>query len=316
MYKDKNVLLIAGGGTLGTYTAKELLRLGANVDIICLEDNESYDERLTFYKSYATDAFLKELFSKKHYDGIVNFIHYPNAEEYNSVHKLLTDNTEHLIFLSSYRVYADLEHPITEESPRLLDTMDDKEFLANETYALSKAKAENFIINESNTTNWTIIRPVISFSDKRFDIVTINKRFVIEYKNAGETMFLPQRAKNCTAGLDWAGNTGKLIANILFKKNALGQTFTITSAPNLTWGEIAEIYEELVGTKFEWIDTDEWLSEPEYIKNDYWAAVYDRFYDRVIDNSKVLEVTGLTGDDFLPIKEGIKIELKNIDESF
>ena len=31
--------LIAGGGTLGTYTAEELLRLGHRVDIICLEDN-------------------------------------------------------------------------------------------------------------------------------------------------------------------------------------------------------------------------------------------------------------------------------------
>ena len=33
----RNVLLIGGGGTLGTYTAKELLRLGHKVDIICLE---------------------------------------------------------------------------------------------------------------------------------------------------------------------------------------------------------------------------------------------------------------------------------------
>lgn len=32
----KRVLLIAGGGTLGTYTAEELLRLGHMVDVICL----------------------------------------------------------------------------------------------------------------------------------------------------------------------------------------------------------------------------------------------------------------------------------------
>ena len=32
----KTVLLIAGGGTLGTYTGLELLRLGCKVDIICL----------------------------------------------------------------------------------------------------------------------------------------------------------------------------------------------------------------------------------------------------------------------------------------
>ena len=50
-------------------------------------------------------------------DGIVNFLHYPEAEAYPPVHKLLTENTDHLIFLSSYRVYADLQHPITEEAP-------------------------------------------------------------------------------------------------------------------------------------------------------------------------------------------------------
>lgn len=33
----KRVLLIAGGGTLGTYTAEELLRLGHMVDVIVLK---------------------------------------------------------------------------------------------------------------------------------------------------------------------------------------------------------------------------------------------------------------------------------------
>ena len=33
MTKDKSVLLIAGGGTLGTYTAAELLRMGCTVEV-------------------------------------------------------------------------------------------------------------------------------------------------------------------------------------------------------------------------------------------------------------------------------------------
>jgi len=60
-----NVLLIAGGGTLGTYTAEELLRLGHTVDIICLEDNASDDPRLKYYKADATVDYLKKLFSQK-----------------------------------------------------------------------------------------------------------------------------------------------------------------------------------------------------------------------------------------------------------
>ena len=41
MYSDKRVLLIAGGGTLGTYVSEELLRLGAFVEVICPEDKVS-----------------------------------------------------------------------------------------------------------------------------------------------------------------------------------------------------------------------------------------------------------------------------------
>lgn len=313
MYKNKNALLIAGGGTLGSYTAAELLRLGANVDVVCLEDKKSTNERLTYYKSYATNEFLTELFSKKHYDGIVNFIHYTDIEAYKPVHKLLTENTDHLIFLSSYRVYADLKHPITEDAPRLLDVTNDKEFLEKEDYALAKARAENFIRNESDAKNYTIVRPVISFSDKRLDIVTVNNvSFIMEKMKNNGTVFLPEIAKNNVAGLDWAGNTGKLIANLLFKKETLTETYTVSSAQNLTWGEVADIYTKLTGIHFEWIDSDKWLSHPEYIQNSYWATIYDRFYDRTIDNSKILKATGLSKNDFLPIEEGIKAELAKL----
>lgn len=38
----------------------------------------------------------------------------------------------------------------------------------------------------------------------------------------------------------------------------------------------------------------------------------NRVFERKFCNRKVLEVTGLTKADFVPIKEGIKIELANI----
>ena len=308
---SKRVLLIAGGGTLGTYTAKELLSMGHKVDIICPEEKTSNDENLRFFRSMATYEYLSELLEKEHYDGIVNFVHYPDIEEYKPVHKLLTDNTEHLIFLSSYRVYADLEHPITEDAPRLLDVSTDEKFLAEETYALSKAKAENFI-RASGTKNWTIVRPVISFSDRRFDIVTVNERVVLERVKEGRELILPENVRNLTAALDWAGNSGKLIASLLFKDAALGEAFTVSSAQNLTWGEVADIYTELIGLKVRWIDPDEWRKHEEYVMNNRFAAIYDRFFDRRIDNRKILSVTGLTNDDFLSIKDGIGIELAKI----
>ena len=78
MYQDKRVMLIAGGGTLGTYTGQELLDKGCCVDVICPEDKVSHHERLRFIRSKASLELLEELFAQTRYDGIVNFIsHFP-----------------------------------------------------------------------------------------------------------------------------------------------------------------------------------------------------------------------------------------------
>lgn len=98
---NKKVLFIGGDGTLGTYTAKELLKSGNAVDIICLEDKKSDNEKLRFFKAHTDMDYLSEFLKDRYYDGIVNFIHYKSVEEYKPVHKLLTDRTGHLIFLSS-----------------------------------------------------------------------------------------------------------------------------------------------------------------------------------------------------------------------
>jgi nucleoside-diphosphate-sugar epimerase len=312
MYKDKNVLLIGGGGTLGTYVAKELLKLGCSVDVLCLEEKVSNHEKLSYFKAYATQEFLINLFKKNHYHGIVDFVHYQEVEDYRQIHKLLTKNSEHLIFLSSYRVYANLEYPITENAPHLLEVTEDKEFLEKEKYALSKARVEKFLREESEAENWTIVRPVISFSQKRFDVVTISGRTIIDKAKSGKTIILPEAAKNLTAGLDWAGNTGKLIANLLFKKETYKEAYTISTAQNLTWGEVAEIYSELIGVKFQWTDIDTYVESDSCIKNNIWALLYDRLYDRKIDNRKVLSATGLKREDFLSIKEGIKKEISKL----
>ena len=312
MYKDKKVLLIGGGGTLGTYTAQELLRLGCSVDVICLDDKVSDNKNLSFYKGDATKQFLELILSKKHYNGIVNFIHYPEVEDYRPIHKLLTEHTEHLIFLSSYRVYADLEHPITEKAPMLIDVTEDEEFLRTEKYAISKAKCEQYLRNMECVPNWTIVRPVISFSNTRFDILITSGQTVIEKTKKGEPLVLPKQAKNVVAGLDWAGNSGKLIANLLFKTETIGEAYTISSAQNLTWGEIAELYSELLGTTFEWVDMEEfWQRSGEDVGKTY-MLMYDRLYDRTIDNSKVLKASGLRKEDFLSMKEGLRIELSKI----
>ena len=304
----KKVLLIAGGGTLGTYTAKELLNKGCAVDVICLEDYTSNNPKLCYHKAKADLNYLTEFLKDKYYDGIVNFIHYYVPEMYKPVHKLLTSKTDQLIFLSSYRVYAESKQPLTEEAPFLADVVEDEEFLKSEDYAVPKAICEKFLREESGTENWTVVRPVISFSDKRFDLVTVSGHEIIDAARSGKTVILPEAAKNLTAGLDWAGNSGKLIANLLFKKECLGEAYTVSSGQNLTWGEVADIYTRLTGVNFRWADTEEYVSTGHGGN----GLFYDRLYDRAVDNTKILKATGFKKEDFTSIENGIKIELKSV----
>ncbi len=314
MYTDKRVLLIAGGGTLGHYTAEELLRLGCRVDVLCPEEKISSREGLRFIRGLGTAETLTCLFAENTYHGIVNFIHYPDAQAYVPVHRLLVQNTQHLIFLSSYRVYADEQHPITEDAPQLLDTSTDAEFLRLEDYALAKSRAERFLRSEPALPNWTIVRPVISFSERRLDIVTRSGREVLEKAASGRPMLLPLAAKQLTAGLDWAGNTGRLIANLLFKPHTLGQAYTITSAPELTWGQVADIYTKLLGVRFEWVDTKTYMEHYGIRGAAAWILTCDRLFDRCVDNTRVLQATGLTKADFAGIEEGLRIELARIEK--
>lgn len=311
---NRKVLLIGGGGTLGSYTSEELLKMGCQVDIICLEELHSETEQLTYYQAEADEAYLESFLHERYYDGIVNFIHYTSLEAYRPVHQLLTKKTDQLIYLSSYRIYADQEHPITENAPRLLEQPEYKEFLAHEDYAVPKSQIEDYLRKESGTHNWTIVRPVISFSKRRLDLVTRSGRELLDMAKAGDVITLPKEARYLTAGLDWAGNSGKLIAHLLFKKETLGEAYTISTAQNLTWNEVADIYSELLHVKFQWIPVEEYFKENEKDQKNPYMLKCDRLFDRKIDNRKVLAATGLCKEDFASIREGIEHELAEIEK--
>ena len=305
---NNKVLLIGGGGTLGTYTAKELLNAGHAVDIICLDDRTSETEGLRFFQGEATAGYLADFLKDKMYDGIVNFIHYPEVEEYPPVHEILISHTKHLIVLSSYRVYADRQHPVTETAPMLLDVSTDREFIETEKYAISKAKLEKYLNAHCKGQPWTVVRPVISFSKDRFDLLMHSRHKLIDLTEQHEVIPLPAEAKDITAGLDWAGNSGKLIAALLFKEKTYGEAYTVSSAQNLTWDEVASLYTEQIGARFRWVPAEEYIKTLK--KSLHYALLYDRLFDRRIDNSKILSATGLRPGDFLPIQSGLEIELE------
>jgi len=302
------VLLVAGGGTLGTYVTEEMISRGVHVDVICLEDYES-SNMVTYYKEKVTYEYISEFLEGKQYAAIVDFLHYVEINDYEKVYNLYSEHTKHIVLLSSYRVYADEEHPIVEESPTWFDVDADKEFLETEDYALPKLRCEAFL-KSCPRKNWTIVRPVISFSDKRFDLFMYSGSTIISKVQNKEKIILPRDIRNIVAGVDWAGNSGKLIAKLLMNEKAMGETFTISSAPNITWGELADIYHEVLGADIEWGSMDDFIKYGPDMRWNRWGLKYDRLLERSVDASKVMNATGTKKEDFKPIKEALIYEVQ------
>lgn len=315
---DKKVLLIGGGGTIGTYVARELLEKGCLVDIICLEDYVSDNDKLRYIKANVNYDYLNGFLTDKYYNGILDFIHQRIPEDYIRLHMLYSEHSDHEIFFSSIRAVSDTGLPITEENPLMIDRIEDPEyvkehfnheigrnFIQKDAYSLSKGRCERYLKYVSKSRKWTIVRPMINSSDKRLDLILNTFHKVIEYAKADKIMYLPAICRDKVAGLEWAGNTGKMIANLMFKEECMGEVYMLSTGHNMTWEDVANVYTELLGLKVEW------LSDEAYKALAGWgdSLVYDRNYNRFCDNSKILRDTGLKTEDFTPFKEGIKQEL-------
>lgn len=301
----KRILLIGGTGTLGSYVASDLLLTGYHVDSIARRAMTVYNRNYTYIQGMVDDELLQSLFSKNHYDCIVDFSEYPDWKKYPERGELLMKNSDQLIFLSSYRVYADQQHPITEEAPQLYKVIDDQDFLERETYAIPKSHEEDYLRN-SGYRNWTIIRPVISFSHFRFDLITAGSMVMLPRILQHKKVMLPECCRDVAAGLCWARDSAKIIARLCYNENALGEAYTVGTGEKYTWGEIAEMYTDITGLEFEWTDIETYLSvatRRRYM--DRCILLYDRVWDRTIDNSKVLAATGLKPEDFAGIREGL-----------
>mgnify|MGYP000346824737 CR=1 FL=1 len=90
-------------------------------------------DNVTYYQGDAhNDNFLKSILKNEKWLAIIDFMHY-GTEEFKKRYQLLLANTAQYVFLSSSRVYAASETLLTEESPRLVDKIIDKDFISQMT---------------------------------------------------------------------------------------------------------------------------------------------------------------------------------------
>lgn len=307
---SKKVLLMGGTGAMGVYVAPRLIEMGYEVDVLSLDSVKSDVPGLRYLQGDAMqDDFLRPILANG-YDAIIDFLIYHTAR-FPSRAELLLDSTDQMIYLSSYRVYADSTAPITEHSGRLLDVSPDEALRASDDYCIFKARGED-VLRASGKKNWTIVRPAVTFSKRRFQLVTLEANVVIERARSGKTVLLPETARTVEGTMTWAGDVARLMSRLVLNPRAMGETFTLSTAEHNPWGTIAEYYRDLIGLKYEWVDQEDFLRCIDPTGTNpapRWQLEYDRLFRRVMDNRKVLEATGVKQEEFTSVYEGLRREL-------
>ena len=313
----KKILVLGATGAMATYLIPEMLIRGYSVTGVALEEAIVSNNNYTHIVANALDVdFLKSELGNG-YDGIVDFMLYKTVEDFAEYYEFFINSCKHYIFLSTYRVYSDA-CPITEESPRILDVPRPDDFVTYKEYSIYKAEQEDFI-RASGYKNFTIVRPAITYSKRRFQLTTLEANAIIHRMKEGKVVTLPAGAMDHQATMSWAGDVARMFAAILFNEQAFGETYTVSTAEHHTWREVADMYAKIWGLKYVEIPDEDYLyivsGNSELLPYAKQQLYYDRCYDRVVDNSKILALMGEEQSDLTSLYDGLSCELSALDVS-
>ena len=301
----KKILVLGGTGAMGVYLVK-LLSCEKDMEVLVTSRSPRINfGNVKYILSNARDPkCMEDLLSGNHYDCIVDFMNY-NYEEFEVWHTRLLDATDHYIFLSSSRVYANSATPLTEESPRLLETTTDKDFLATNRYALRKAREED-MLRSTGKKNFTIIRPYITYSNRRLQLGICEKEdWLYRVLNDKEILFSEGVLDNKTT-LTYGDNVSYGIANLI--KNAPnGEAIHITTEETMTWREIlclcSRIIKEETNKDIN-LYTSPDIKNIELVYEGGYNTIYDRQWNRSFSNAKAEKMCGHI--DYLPMNVGLE----------
>lgn len=299
------VLILGGTGAMGKHLTSLLVADGVNVIVTSRRyQNEERQNNLKYVTGNAKDiAFLRSLLLEK-WDAIIDFMLYSTSEFEARVEEMLS-STEQYVYISSSRVYADIDSVITEQSPRLLDVVQDVDYLNTDEYALSKARQENLLFNACSS-NWTIIRPYITYSESRLQLGALEKESWLYRAINGRPIVLSSEVNDRLTTLTYGFDVARGIVSILNQPQCLGEAFHITSPRDIKWSKVLEIYTSVIEDFLGYTPKVELQNISEFSKHhvNIRQLEYDRLYDRVFDNSKISQY--LDSNEFLTPEEGLK----------
>lgn len=297
------ILVLGGTGAMGVPLVNILAK--ENDVYVTSRKNNASSSNIHYETGNAlNNEFLSKILSKHHWDAIVDFMVRTRENLVDNL-PLLLKSTNQYVFISSARVYAESDAPITEDTPRLLDVSTDQEFLNTNEYALAKAREEDILFN-CKQKNYTIVRPSITYNDQRLQLGVFEKEeWLIRVLNGHSIVFskdLMDKTTTMTHGDDVAAG----IASLIGKRDALGKAFHITSPKSLKWSEVLRIYKETLektlGKEIKIMLTE--TSTNFIFPEKKYQLIYCRYFNRKFDNSRISEFIDV--DKFKTPEEGLR----------
>lgn len=278
------VLVLGGTGAMGTHLVSILSELNIETVVTSRRNRESI-RNVKYIQGNAHDQqFLKTLLSEK-WDAIVDFMVY-STNEFNERIESFLQSTKQYLFFSSSRIFAESSILITETSPRLLDVCNDRRYLKTDEYGLAKARQED-ILRNSGYTNWTIIRPSVTFSENRLQLGELEKEHWLYRALSNRTIVLSKDIITKFTTLTYGLDVAKGISKIIGKDNTIGETYNITVSEFHKWEEILTTYVNAIKSKTG--------NNPKILILDKapipsrYVVKYDKLYNRKYNNSKINE---------------------------
>ncbi|BBG60522.1 NAD-dependent epimerase/dehydratase family protein [Providencia rustigianii] len=279
------ILVLGGTGAMGIHLVRFLAEKNNQI-YVTSRNRSGSNNNINYIQGNAHNLDFLNSLLKQDWDVIVDFMVY-STPVFQQRYTQFLNSTKQYIFISSSRVYANSEQPITENSPRLLDTVKDQDYLNTDEYALAKARQENFLF-DSTRNNWTIIRPYITYDDQRLQLGVLEKEDWLYRTLHGRSIVtakdIQTKSTTLTAGKDVAKGICALIGN----KLALGETFHITNNQSFSWQQISEVYLNVLtkhGIKANLVEQnlDQFLSW----RHGKYQVTYDRLFNRIFNNEKI-----------------------------
>lgn len=231
-------------------------------------------------------AFLRTLLSE-HWDVIIDFMVYDTPSFRRRVDALL-GATGQYIFISTARVFAQSDAPLVEDSPRLLDTTRDADFLASDEYAVTKARQEN-LLRDSGLRNWTIARPYISFGEGRLQLGPLEKEAWLYRAVQGRSILFCEPMLGKWTTMTDGADVARMLAALVGNPGALGQAYNLVGAHAVTWQQVLSLYLEMLEAhlgrrpRVSLLDVEDFC----LITRSTPQVRYDRMYDRRFDTTKM-----------------------------